>query len=150
MLSLNTVSITSSDSQTLEEIYTKLLGASIGSDIGNMHSYVNDRTKFLSLFFDGSDTNYSDFGIEWAYVESCEKSGDEILAKLYSYNGNLSIWKVELEKKYKDRFSNPPFVQKFINLNVSLFVEKSVRFNNYEVEKNWTEAELPIPVSRKK
>jgi hypothetical protein len=150
MLSLNTVSITSSDSQILDEIYTKLNVTSIEYDIKNMHSYADDGKKFLSLFFDGSDPKYVDFLIDWAYVESCVKSEEGILVKVYSYNGNLSIWTTELEKKYKNMYLNPPFIPKLVDIKVSLFVEKSVKFKNYEIENDWIEAEAPEPIINKK
>ena len=150
MLSLNSISIKSSDSQVLEEIYNILSNVSLDSDIKNYHSYTEDNIKFLSLFFDGDNPKYEDFLIEWAYIESCEKLDDTILAKIYSYNGNLSIWKEEIVKKYKNRFLNPPFLPKNINLEISIFIEKSVRFKNYDVHQNWIEAEAPEPILHKK
>lgn len=150
MLSLNTISIKSSDSQVLEEIYNILSNVSLDSDIKNYHSHTENNIKFLSLFFDGNNPKYEDFLIEWAYIESCERLDDNILTKIYSYNGNLSIWKEELLKKYKKRFLNPPFIPKNIDLEISLSIEKAVKFKNYDVQQDWIEAELPLPSSNKK
>jgi len=149
MLSLNSISIKSSDSQVLEEIYNILSSVSLDSDIKNYHSHTEDSKKFLSLFFDGDSPRYEDFLIEWAYIESCEKLDDTILTKIYSYNGNLSIWKGELVKKYKNKFLKPPFLPKNINLEISIFIEKSVKFKNYDVQQDWIEAEAPEPILHK-
>lgn len=150
MLNLNTVSIKSSDSQILDEIYNILSGVSVDLNIKNYHSQTEDKIKFLSLFFDGNNPKYDDFGIEWAYIESCEKLDDTILVKIYSYNGNLSIWKDEVLKKYKNKFLNPPFIPKKIDLEISLFIERAVKFKNYDIQKDWVEVELPLSVSKKK
>ena len=150
MLSLNSISIKSSDSQVLDEIYNILSSVSLDSDIKNYHSHTENNIKFLSLFFDGDSPRYEDFLIEWAYIESCEKLDDTIFVKIYSYNGNLSIWKEEIVKKYKNRFLNPPYIQKYIDLEISIFIEKSVRFKNYDVQQDWIEAEAPEPILHKK
>ena len=150
LVSLDLGSIKSSDSQVLDEIYNILSSVSLDSDIKNYHSHTENNIKFLSLFFDGDSPRYEDFLIEWAYIESCEKLDDTIFAKIYSYNGNLSIWKEEIVKKYKNRFLNPPYIQKYIDLEISIFIEKSVRFKNYDVQQDWIEAEAPEPILHKK
>ena len=130
MLSLNSISISSSDSKVLDEIYDILNAESLESDISKYHFHTEDSTKFLSLFFDGTQPKYEDFGIEWAYIESCEKS-DIILANIYSYNGNLSFWTAEIIKKYK--------------VDITIEMTKSIRFKNYDIEQNWTETKMPDP-----
>jgi hypothetical protein len=137
MLSLNSISISSSDSKVLDEIYDILKSESMDTDISKYHSYTEDNIKFLSLFFNG-DKPYDDFGIEWAYIESCEKS-DIILLNIYSYNGNLSVWVAELAKKYK--------IYKPIDFKIDISIEitKSVRFKNYDIEQSWIETKMTEP-----
>jgi hypothetical protein len=86
---------------------------------------MNSRGQCLEFVKSSVDKNikYEDFLIEWAYIESCERLDDTILTKIYSYNGNLSIWKGELVKKYKNKFLKPPFLPKNINLEISIFIK---------------------------
>jgi hypothetical protein len=137
MLSLNSISISSSDSKVLDEIYDILKSESMDTDISKYHSYTEDNIRFLSLFFN-EDKPYDDFGIEWAYIESCEKS-DVISTNIYSYNGNLSIWVAELTNKYK-MYKPIDF-----KIDISIEITKSVRFKNYDIEQSWIETKLPEP-----
>jgi hypothetical protein len=148
MLSLNHVNITSSDSQLLAEIYDILKAASIDVDMGNYHLYIESRDKFLSLFFDGS-YSYDEFGIGFAYVELCEMVDGAISAYVYTQNGNLSIWRSKLVEKYRNRSISAPFMPRNVDLEISLTIEKSVKFRNYDVEKTW-ETITPMPSNKKK
>ena len=138
MLSLNSISISSSDSKVLDELYDILNAESLESNISKYHFHTEDNIKFLSLFFDGEQPSYEDFGIEWAYIESCKKS-DIILVNIYSYNGNLSVWVAELAKKYK--------IYKPIDFKIDISIEitKSVRFKNYDIEQSWIETKMTEP-----
>lgn len=136
MLSLNYINIASSDSQLITEIYDILKSASIDVDIRNYHLYIEGRERFLSLFFDNS-YSYEEFNIGFAYIESCEMVDGEIVAYIYTQDGNLSIWKSKLVEKYRNRSLTAPFIPKNIDLEISLSIEKSVKFKNYDVEKSW-------------
>ncbi len=143
MLSLNSISISSSDSQVLYEIYNILSVNSTNEDITNYHFHAGDNIKFLSLFFDGVDgKSYDSFGFEWAYIESCQKS-DVVLADIYSYNGNLSIWSSELIRKYK-MYKPVDF-----EIDISMEITKSVKFKNYGVG-NKMKSDIPKIVLNKK
>ena len=143
MLSLNSISISSSDSKTLDEIYDILRTNSTNVDIANYHFHAGDNIKFLSLFFDGEDgKSYDSFGFDWAYIESCEKS-DVVLADIYSYNGNLSIWTSELIRKYK------MYKPIGFEIDISMEIKKSVKFKNYGI-KSSIESNIPEIILNKK
>lgn len=138
MLSLNSLIIKSSNSVFLDEIYNILYSNSIDSDPNNYQLFTKD-DKFSSIFFD----TYENLNFEWAYIDSCERLDDKILLNVYSYNGNLSIWKEKFIKKYKEKFKNPPFVSK-ITLQIKLDIEKSVKFKNYDVLPDWVETPVEL------
>lgn len=119
MLSRNSITITGS-TQSITEIYEKISPATVVTDIKNYHSYSSDVSKFTSIFFDSS---YGNFGIEWAYFESCERIDNTLSIVAYSFNGNLFDWKIALMEKYKDS-----------DVSASMIIDKSVKFKNYDVE----------------
>ena len=131
MLSRNSITITGS-TQSITEIYEKISPATVVTDITNYHSYSSDVSKFTSIFFDSS---YVNFGIEWAYFESCERIDNTLSIVAYSFNGNLFDWKIALMEKYNDSDDS--------DVSASMIIDKSVKFKNYEVEKFWT----PTPIS---
>lgn len=138
MLSLNTVKISGKNDLVLEEIYNILKPKSVDTNIDNYHLHTSNNIDFLSLFFDGVDPLYTNFGFDWAYIESCQKT-DSISLAIYSYNGNLSIWVSELIKKYKDS-----------ELDIYLETTKSVKFKNYDIKPSWVESKPPIIITKKK
>ena len=119
MLSRNSITITGSTQSIAEmsEIYEKVSQASVQTDIANYHAYSSDVRKFVSIFFDSS---YGNFGMEWAYVESCERIDDSISIIAYSFNGNLFNWQLALMEKYKD-----------FDISISMIIDKSVKFKSY-------------------
>lgn len=119
MLSRNSITITGS-TQSITEIYEKISPATVVTDIKNYHSYSSDVSKFTLIFFDSS---YGNFGIEWAYFESCERIDNTLSIVAYSFNGNLFDWKIALMEKYKDS-----------DVSASMIIDKSVKFKNYDVE----------------
>lgn len=119
MLSRNSITIAGSK-QYIDEIYAKMNPASVAEDVANYHKYCSDRSMFLSIFFDGISTSYEDFGIEWAYVESCDRTGDSLSIVIYSFNGNLFLWKKAFSEKYKES-----------DIAISMTIDKSVKFKSY-------------------
>jgi len=147
MLSLNSLIIKSSNSIFLDDIYNILYSNSIDSDPNNYQLFTKD-DKFSSIFFD----TYENLNFDWAYIDSCERLDDKILLNVYSYNGNLSIWKEKFINKYKEKFKNPPFMSN-IKLNIELNIIKSVNFKNYDIEPDWIktpEEMIPTPKNKKK
>jgi hypothetical protein len=138
MLSLNSLIIKSSNSVFLDEIYNILYSNSIDSDPNNYQLFTKD-DKFSSIFFD----TYENLNFEWAYIDSCERIEDGISVIVYSYNGNLSVWKDELVKKFQNKFKTPPFVSN-ITLQITLDIEKSVKFKNYDVLPDWEETPVEL------
>lgn len=141
MLSLNTIKFSCKDDLVLKEIFNILNVKSVKHDINNYHTSSSNNIEFLSLFFDGVNPPYEYFGFDWAYIESCEKT-DIILATIYSYNGNLSIWVSEIIKKYKES-----------ELDIYIETVKSVKFKNYENEPTWIESkpiDPPTILTKKK
>jgi len=130
MLSLNKITINGSEG-SISDIYSKLNAASVESDIANYHSMSSDKSLFVGIFFDP----VTDFEFEWAYVESCEIAEGGILSRIYSYNGNLAEWASRLRDLYAEDES----------MHVLTEVEKSVKFVNYEVERDWEYGEYHFP-----
>jgi len=147
MLSLNSLIISSSNSMFLDNLYNILHSNSIDSDPNNYQLFTKD-DKFYSLFFD----TYENLNFDWAYIDSCERLDDKISLNVYSYNGNLSIWKDKFINKYKEKFKSTPFMSN-IRLDIELNIIKSVKFKNYDIEPNWIETPeemIPKPKNKKK
>lgn len=132
MLSLNKITIKGSES-SISEIFSILNSASVLSDVSNYHRFSSDKSEFVKLFFEEDD----DFEFDWAYVESCEISEEgAIFAKIYSHKGNLAAWASRLHLKYYIDDSS---------IEVFSEIEKSVKYVNYDVERDWEYGEsLPI------
>jgi hypothetical protein len=129
MLSLNRVSISSYDEEILNEIFIILNKNSVDYDVNNYHLFTKESSKFISLFFN-IDVIF-DFGFDWAYIESCERS-NIVTFDVYSYNGNISKWVSKLREKYLD-----------YKLDISLEIHKSVKFKNYSIGQTWMDCKLP-------
>jgi len=131
MLSLNKITIKGLES-SISEIFSILNSASVLSDVSNYHRFSSDKSEFVKLFFEEDD----DFEFEWAYVESCEILEGSILAKIYSHKGNLAAWASRLHLKY---YIDDASIEVFSE------IEKSVKYVNYEVERDWEYGEsMPI------
>jgi hypothetical protein len=104
----------------------------------NYQLYTRD-DRFYSIFFE----TYENPGFEWAYIDSCERIEDGISVIVYSHNGNLSVWKDEFVKKFQNKFKTPPFVSN-ITLQITLDIEKSVKFKNYDVLPDWVETPVEL------
>jgi len=138
MLSINSLTIKSSSSVFLDELYTIFYENSVYSNPNNYQLYTKD-DRFYSIFFE----TYENPGFEWAYIDSCERIEDGISVIVYSHNGNLSVWKDELVKKFQNKFKTPPFVSN-ITLQITLDIEKSVKFKNYDVLPDWEETPVEL------
>jgi hypothetical protein len=119
MLSRNSITITGS-TQSITEIYEKVSPTTVVADIANYHAYSSDGSKFTSIFFDSS---YGNFGMEWAYFESCERIDNTLSIIAYSFNGNLFDWKIALMEKYNDSDDS--------DISTSMIIDKSVKFKSY-------------------
>lgn len=119
MLSRNSIKI-KAEPEILNEIHSALSPASVSTDIYNYSKYTTDASRFLSLLFDGIATNYEEFGIDWAYVESCDITDEGLSIEAYALNGDLHRWKSEIYRKYEGR-----------SIEIYLVIARSVRFKSY-------------------